>query len=175
MMKIEGVTVHDTTVETLQGSLSEVQQRLADNVTVFAKFAREIGEKLHDYAVDNDLCEEYDTWLTSGFSPDVRETRGYEVFLEAAKVERTVRRTVSLSVTVHATPVDFEYDSLSFRATHTVDGVYKMNQDTHISCLDDLYQEDVEFVDGTDLQEWFEGVTRIDLEIEATEEGVEMQ
>ena len=136
------------------------------------KFAVEIGEKLHAYADENDLCNEYNDWL-EGFSNEVRRTEVYKAFYEVAKRDAIVERSFELSVTVYITPDDYEYDSLQFRDSMSVTGEYRMPESIDVTGLADLDDERVEHIGGTNLQEWFDGLDQMDVSVESSEDDLQ--
>lgn len=136
------------------------------------EFARQIGAKLKEHAEDNELCDEYEKFLKSGFSDIVKSSQFYEEFIEAARRDLEVERTFTLNATVYITPDDYEYDSLSFRDSMSVEGTYKVPKGLDIDSLDDLDDDRVEHVSGTNLREWYDGLDEMDVTVEASEDDL---
>lgn len=153
-------------------ALTEGQSRLQQAIVIANNFAREIGEKLKEYAENNDLCDEYDTFLKA-FGSEVLASGVYETFYEAAKREaKRVTKTFGATLMVNIESNDYEYE-LNESATVYAEGEYELPEDMEINEVEDLDDDRVEHVSGTDLVRWVSNAedNGIDLEVNVDVDG----
>ena len=136
------------------------------------KFAREIGAKLKEYADLNYLCDEYEEFITLGFSDDVLTSTVYREFFDCAKrdpekVERVFRVEINVTVSVD----DFEYKNvLELSDTISADGTYLVPKGVEVNNLDDLDDLLIEHIGGTDLISWVWNANDMSVTVSAEEE-----
>lgn len=139
---------------TINAVITEIPQHVTKELSMGKKFARQIGEALNRFAIEQQWCDTYDQALTSSFSSDVLESEAWREFENAAKRDRKEERTFTVSASLEISSDSYTYD-INESAYLTATGTYQVPVGMEISDLADLDNDDIEHTDGTDLVEWF--------------------
>ena len=156
----------------MEATLSEVPREVLELralVQQAEQFVEKVGALLKVYAEGQDWCERYETELSSLDDGSHFAT----LFVAQAKREKKrVEKTFRLVLGITFESDSYDYN-ISMYGTDSEEGTYLVPEGKDVSCVDDLNDDEIEHIGGTDLVDWSAGADDMKVSVSVEEEDFE--